>query len=114
MPQIINSGSKPPAKKNSGNALGGVEQNKLIPVVAVCVIAVLIFLYAGYATFGRAKVTPAISAEDTAPPPPGYPNTFPYTSKRWQSGKLLGAGFPLPPSQGGVPPKAGGGGPGTP
>jgi hypothetical protein len=105
MPQVIRSGgSTPPSKKSSNNSQGGLDSNKLVPVIAACVIAVLVLLYAGYATFFVQKSRPAVTAEDKSGPPPGYPDRFPYNDKRWQQGKMLGGGFPLPPSLGGKPP----------
>jgi len=41
---------------------------------------------------------------DTVPPPPGYPNLFPYNNKQWQEGKVFGGGMPVPPIRGGTPP----------
>lgn len=105
MPQVIRSGSTPPSKKSSGSSQGGQDPKKVIPAIAAVVVAVLLLLYAGYTTLFAGKGAKMVAASDKVAPPPGYPDKFPYNVKMWQEGKMMGGGFPLPPSMGGQPPK---------
>lgn len=112
MPQVVKYGASPTqAKKGDGSSPSG-QNPKLMGAIVVCVIAVLLVGYIGYTTFFKAAPI-GISKTDKVAPPPGYPDKFPYNQQRWQDGKMIGGGFPLPPKLGGSPPTGAGGGAGS-